>query len=472
MTRRVKAICMTVLLSLFITQTASANSAPSSWHGTTATGAIIKEKDCPIIVENELLTFNLQEFPQEYYENVDDYLAYAGNVTAEYTFYNPADYKVEATLVFPFGIIPSYSSYYDMEWEERDLHLDTEKYDITIDGKAIEKTVRHTFSFYTDEFELAKDAALLHDGYVENSFYSPDMPVTRYVYKPVGVDVEKYDAATAAIIYSGDATKTKVLMENLSGGSTVDDGIRIDGWVDSERQFALTVIGEPFKEMPEWKFYADGGCTEEIDGEMVLESTETFTFKDIVFAEYDENSKILEHDWYNAFVESLNVSEWEYGVLSALIDEGSDISDSLMRWYEYEISIEPGETIVNTVTAPMYPDIDAGYGPPIYDYTYLLSPAQEWGEFGELEIVVNTPYYMTENSLGTFEKTEFGYKLKQDDLPEGELEFTLSEEENPKRTYNSYQWMLIIATLIPIVGAAIMIISYLKKEKDEKNEKV
>ena len=42
--------------------------------------------------------------------------------------------------------------------------------------------------------------------------------------------------------------------------------------------------------------------------------------------------------------------EWEYGVVPGS-EFQFDISNQLMRWYEYEIVLEPGEKIVNTVTA-------------------------------------------------------------------------------------------------------------------------
>ena len=107
----------------------------------------------------------------------------------------------------------------------------------------------------------------------------------------------------------------------------------------------------------------------------------------------DETSGILDYDWYNAFVSALNYFQWEYGAIHST-EIGFDISDRLMRWYEYEISVGPGERIVNTVTAPIYPDIDSRYEPLVFEYTYLLSPAQTWAAFGNLDIVVNTPYYM------------------------------------------------------------------------------
>ena len=153
------------------------------------------------------------------------------------------------------------------------------------------------------------------------------------------------------------------------------------------------------------------------------------TFKDYALRDYDETSGILESDWYNAQVELLRLSSETWGNGLSQIEEGDF---SLMRWYEYTLTLAPGQTLKNAVTAPLYPAIDAGYTPSLYSYTYLLSPAKTWAQFGELEVVVKTPYYMTESGIDGFTKTDGGYALTLPGLPESELTFTLSESEKPQ----------------------------------------
>ena len=131
-----------------------------------------------------------------------------------------------------------------------------------------------------------------------------------------------------------------------------------------------------------------------------------------------------------------------------------------MRWYEYQITIPAGGTIVNEVTAPLYPAMDISYDPAKFDYTYLLSPASTWSEFVDLDIVINTPFYMLENTLGNFEKTDYGYTLSLDGLPDGELEFTLSSSENPVYD-NSYSsgMMIYIVFFISIIAAVLLVVA-------------
>ena len=89
-----------VLLLMFslLAVPASANSAQTQWQGVDSVGTIVRDDDSPIIVEKELLTFDIQEFPDNYYSDLDSYLAYSGKVTAEYTFFNPADYGKKHTV--------------------------------------------------------------------------------------------------------------------------------------------------------------------------------------------------------------------------------------------------------------------------------------------------------------------------------------------------------------------------------------
>lgn len=457
--------CLSMALGILFVMSSSvpalANSAPRWLEGVQFAGTMTAEENCPITVEQETLTFDIQEFPQEHYAEREPYLAYSGKVTAAYTFHNPTAEEITATLVFPFGQTPNYGYSYDRETEERVYAVDGEKYDITVDGAPIEKTVRHTLSYPWDDFSLENDLPKLNDGYREDDFYSLDLPVTKYTYAISGVDEENH-AATAAFDWRGDLTKTKLMLEQQCGGGTLEDGISVHMWVNREEGATLYVFGEPLTEELDWKFYEDGGCDKEIPGEMTLTATESMTFAEFIEAVYGTGEGVLPADWYNAIVESLHRSEWEYGVLGNFEYDGGVAPDDLLRWYEYEITIPAGGRIVNTVTAPIYPTIDNGYEPPVYAYTYLLSPAQTWASFGRLELAVNTPYFLTESSLEGLQKTETGYALSMKGLPEGELTFSLSAEETPKEAapYPS-AWRLPLGVLVILCGGAGFFIGYL-----------
>lgn len=411
----------------------SANSAQQYWYGTDASGTIITDGESPIVVEHELLTFDITEFPDTYYRENEKFLDYSGNVTAEYTFYNPSDIAVTATLAFPYGNIPSYAGY-DCD--------DTEKYGVTVNGDPISVEVRHTLSNFNYGFILDSDLPLVSDEYLSDGFYSPDMTVTMYSWKA------EYDIPAGEIVQHlaiacdfGKSNGERVIyMPNQSGVRLQSDG---DWRICASANYAspiLYVFGEPLEKMPEWRLYRDGSCKDgdELSAEFSFFEKKTMTLLDFALQNRPEDSPVSELDWYNATVTDLKTSNKGIDFPIVSITRYEDrFSRYMMRWYQYEITLAPSERIVNTVTAPMYPSIDMSYTPAIYEYTYLLSPASTWAEFGKLDILINTDYYLTDSNLGGFEKSENGYRLFLDGLPKDEngryqeLTFTLSTEENP-----------------------------------------
>ncbi len=438
-----------------------------------------------------MLTFDLAEFPQGYYSDKDEFLGYTGRVTAEYSFYNSADYTVTARLLFPFGSQPTYVSTYDSETGTYTDHADTEKYDITVDGQPIEKTLRYTLSDHYRQFDLERDLSLLHDGFIKDDFYSPDLPVTVYFYTVSGLDDEKYPAATAAFdITEDDYPNSRLYLDNQTGAHYQKNSKsqRIGIGVNNGDKVVLWVIGKPLGKPIEWKFYENGGVEnrDRIEGTMTNYEIETTTFRAFaMYGWFEEHTTVSETDWYNACVAILKDAETtSFGSMLYLWHTRRG-NPTLMRWYEYEITLEAGQRIVNTVTAPIYPAIDQDFQPGVYEYTYLLSPAATWAEFGELEIVINTPYFIidsapsasgeSDNSLSGFEKTESGYRLTHSGLPQGELIFSLSESENPQRPVKQLRdyipieiiisFSVIAGVLLPVVGGAVVIVVRKRKKK-------
>lgn len=471
--RKVITVIFTVLLlSAVFIQPTHANSAQRHWSGTDSTGSLVKDKNCPLVVDKELLTFDVQGFPKNYYNSIEEFRAYTGKVTAEYAFRNPADYTVTATLVFPFGNLPHYGEYiYDSPTDKYTAASDTEKYGVKVNGKPIEATVRHTLKDRGTPFSLNEDMPKLTNGYIADSFFRPDLSVWVQQYSVEGINPEN-QAATAAFVLREDPTKTRVLWEEKSGIATLNDGLRISGWTKTGDTLTVYIFGEPPKDGIAWSLYENGACKKKIDGNITLKYSEQITFRDFAFREYDNSSGISESDWYNAQVAFLNAGseEWRRG---GIYTEKSAFS--LMRWYEYTLTLEPGQILTNTVTAPLYPAIDAGYTPSIYIYTYLLSPAKTWAQFGELKIVVNTPYYMTENDQGSFSGAERGYELTLPGLPEKELTFTLSGSEHPRPPKGSIPFKLIFllagfAGFVLIGGGVIAVVLIVKRKKNRGKE--
>ena len=445
-TKQAIVLVLCAIISFLTMRTASANSAPTWWSGVDTSGTISFNAHCPITVESELLTFNIPDFPKSSGKN-DGYNA---NVTAQYTFYNPTNHTVTARLAFPFGKAPHYNSGGGMN-----------KYDITVNGSAVEKTVRHTFS--NNKFNLETDLPLIVDEYKSDSFFHPDLPVTKYTVEILDYD-ESYKNASIGFDFSF-FENNRVIM-SFNSDKPIAYGHRLGVYIGSQKYITFYILGENVQ--PKYRFYQDGGCKtgEEISGEAKIASTEEMTFEELVFEAYDEDSAVLKVDWYNAVIDNIKHSS------GTLKTSEFNVNGMLMRWYEYEITLAPGERIVNTVTAPLYPDIDEKYKPEKYIYTYLLSPAKRWADFGTLDIVINTPFYMLHNT--EFEKTDFGYELSLNGLPDKELEFTLSYKENPRESVSIWDFVYALIYGIPICIFAAMVIALIwgivKARRKSKNK--
>lgn len=462
MKRKISVLLIVVCIIVLNSGMVLANSAQTSWDGRDRAGLIVTDDNCPVVVEKELLTFDLQKFPANHYTTKEAFLSYKGKVTAEYTFFNPEDYNVTATLAFPFGNEPDYAFSYDRETGITERNTDTQKYDITVDGEKIESSLRHTFSYRYSDFDLNDELPRLVDGYMTDWFYNPQLMVTKFVYDISGVDTDNYNTADLAFIWNADRGTRRIFLEDHTGLNTSENHneVILSSWAEKGKDKIVYIIGRLPEEPVEWKCYKNGADEEEIEGAVRLKETVEMTFRDFALTYWDEETGVSEVDWYNAVVTQFNLRDDGRGILS--IDTSLDVAENLMRWYKYDITLAPGETIVNTVTAPIYPSIDGGGKVPVYEYEYLLSPASTWADFGKLDIVINTPYYMLDSSLKGFEKTEGGYALSADRLPDGELAFTLCSEEKPDR-------ISIYVILLPVMAAAGLLCIYRRKRCRKNN---
>lgn len=458
------------LVSIFIILTilvlnfsvfACANSAQKWWAGTDASGVVVTEANSPIIVKNEVLSFNIESFPESNYRTHEEFNNYNSSVTAQYTFYNSSNYTVTAKLLFPFGERPMYI-FNDFDNNTGTYYYadDTANYEITLNGVPVEKRLRYTLN--SGDFDVNRDLKKIREGYTEDSFYYPEMPVKKYTFLASSIDTENDNAASIGFDLPEFNGKTKYYFVQQSGMHRQNNGNhRHSAGVKSGEKFTVYVIGDISVEFPIWTIYKNGGVkdNEEIAGTVSIISEDEITFSDLVFSQYDENYNIPENDWYNAVVENFNNSEDASGAVTggeALLF----IKDDLLRWYEYEISIAPEGEVINTVNAPIYPEINENYSPSVYDYLYLLSPAETWADFGSLDIIINTPYYLIESGNFAFIETDSGYEINLDALPDEELSFRLSTTEHPVKPKKHITDILPveIIVMLSIIAAATVII--------------
>ena len=415
----------------------SANSAQTEWKGRDESEVIVTDGDCPIVVEHETLTFDIQELPQ--YSYYDEHPSSpAGTVSAEYTFYNPSDMTVTTKLAFPVG-----DSYQAWPGNYTD-------YQITLNGEVVESQTHHTiYYYYANDFDLSVDLPKLCFDYKDDDFYKMDLPVTQYTitlpyYALTGSNYTRYGID----INPDNYPNTEFYFPDKPHWHVLEDGTyRLYDFARPGREITFYAIGEKLENAPVIRVYEDYKCNDDqlmTNDLAVVRRSGECTLGDLIFEKYDESRGISKIDWYNANIDLLRAGR-DKNLPRVNVSDFTDFGEAMLRtWYCYEITLAPGERVTNKITAPIYPDISEEYRPSIFKYTYLLSPASTWTDFGTLDIVINTPFYMVKNNIDGFEKTENGYSLTLNGLPKDEsgeyidLNFILSESENPEWIYGSF----------------------------------
>lgn len=450
-------LCFIIAFMLMFPLPARANSGQQIWGGRTGQGLYVTEENCPIEVEKELLTLNINSFPQIDYREYSRLAGYDSTAVAEYTFKNPADYDVEATLVFPFGHLPYYINIYEENRATRTILPDSDRYSVTVNGSEIPRRTRYTFS--PGEFDAETEMAKIRDSYAEDSFFRPDATVMKYTYSTRNIGDKKGPCGEVNLVWKNETDRTALLpayYSYFSAMGTDSAELRMD--VRSGDSIVLYTIGEKLPRPPQPRPADKSAYT---DADVSLVETAEMTFEEFIFTEwekYDENLGISRTDWYNMFVDCFN-----HNMMTGKKIIGNDsryyhIHDSIMAWYQYDLAVPAGGTVANTVTAPLYPAMDYTYEPPVFDYTYYLSPAAGWADFGGIEIEINTPFFINKSTL-ELEKTDSGYRYKADGLPQGELTLTMSESENPRKAKSPYSTKYLSTFIVMIVLPPLALIA-------------
>ncbi len=470
-------------LSLREPERASANSAPPYWEGTDGTGAILAGDQCPVEVEEEHLRFSLTDFPTaEHMESAEKFASYRGSFTAEYTFRNPTESDVGLGLVFPLGPTPTYFPYTEEAIDRTGLG-----YAVTQDGRSVDFTVRHTYEPCDYQFDLTASLGRLYPG--ERKFYRDDLPATVYRYRvtvpPRGS--EPFEYVTLALSFDASGERTRVFCSD-NCNYRVENGaakltLNFDCMEKSPLDFSLYVLGESISEPRTAVLrYERGGAAVDSNAQVALLEKESTRFLPLALSFREEGSAVSDSDWRNALIDMIEENREEGSCYS--YSSPSHLPSMLMPWFAYSLTVPAGESVQNSVSAPIYPTIDGSTRQPLYRYTYLLSPAQKWASFGKLTVDIDTPYFLTESSL-TFEKREGGYTLTRESLPLGELTFTLSREERPIAADNNWTYgdigdaaltTAIVLLCVMAGGAAILVtvlvvLSRHRKKKREEEER-
>ena len=430
------AIITIATVLVFPERVADANSVQRYFEGIDSSGAIVTMENCPVVVDKEDLDFYI------YYQgksNSQGQYEQFGSVCATYTFRNPSENTINMDVVFPYG-------YKDENKSDKD------DCSVSVDGTQIAWRTRYTHIDYYS-FDIERDLSSLSDDFVQDSFFATTQKVYKYTYSvsdtAQGLDLTfEYDRNWARKVVCDfhsqrEGNKQQIVMSTAGNP-----------------QLVFYIVGEDL-DIAACDVTVIGG---QKGGHLSLVSRQEQTFGDeLAYVNRPADSDVLDIDWYNALSNTLK-SFRDRTVINPLEFVISRYPEfSLFRWCQYTLSIAPGQTIVNSVTVPLFPARNERYIPAVYEFIYYLSPATTWAGFKDLTVNIHTDGYLLNYAKKGFAKTDGGYTYHSDKLPDGELTFKICSEETQK-SRNFIFFVIIFLYILAIVlgltvGAPLVVFS-------------
>ena len=452
--KKLAAWIFAVLLCVMPSQKIFANSAIKHWTGSSGSGVISADENCPVVVTHEDLTIHTATGSLGPYAVTEAYDAYA---EASYTLYNPTDMDINARLVFPFGIVPDYAPH-----TEDDSYL-LKDYWITLNGNPLEAALRYTYEPSMDNFRAEEALSRLSDTYREHPFFRPSLPAAEYIFTLTGLPET---AENCELSFDLDFSKLNtVLVMEYRSISWKDQTISLTVSVQNGETFRIIALGDD--PVPALEFRLKTPDAEESSPyPMTPDSLRTYDYEEFAGQFQPGDSLVSKVDWYNCLTDYLDKEAYQSNRVFYLHPR-EDLRVPVMRWYDYTIALGPKESSENTVHAPIYPDIDASYDHTVYEYKYLLTPAKTWGDFKDLHITVESDLYMIghDREVFPFKKTDKGFEVTLEKLPDKDLSVRMCEVDSPKKQGSDYLSIILIflgAALVFFSGIIALIVTILR----------
>ena len=440
-------------------------------------------------LEHLALTYEIPKMPRESYSDVDEFLAYESTLRMEYTLQNPTDREQTVKLLYATGDLPEYAKGIMQQYSNAQHAAATT---IEVGGERVTPKLRCAWTPVSQQYRTGNlydprdHAENLRSTYVHHALLTHDLPVTIYTYVPFSNQDEDghfyYDMVAT---FACDASRTMVFVGDYSDVSGTKSQVTIGQRVWEDAEVRLYVLGEAVGSI-EWMLYDDD--RNRVDGGAELSAVETTTFGELAMQYYDAESGIAEHDWYNAVVDMMEYNRMEgTGIVGDKHQRISfDVTDNLQCYLAYDVTLGAGESTVNTVTTPVYPDALQYYSPMAGTFRYHFHGAYDWESVGKYTVRINTKYKFApdeENSLTSdyYEKDFSGYTLPDRFTPSGAYTFTLCKWKYPVMPIDLFFYGLVFVLVsvpltaifltVKLLVGTISVIAFLVKCRKQKKSR-
>ena len=418
--RRVSCIFALILLLPALLLPAGANSEPTKWEGTPASEILVVDGDSPITVSSERLTFDVV--------GKDSY-SLTARVTAAYQMENPTDEALAVQMAFPMEEVPA----------------DFNPAGVSITANGAEVPFRLNFG------------ETIYKEYAPTVF-DPEMTGTVYTFLPDGKEDDPW-----LTIEIHDDMEQKIFVNDLYSGSYSSTDSYYTFGLDAEE--GITV------------FAFDGSLDYTVRGGYTLTETED-TFAHYFQSWLGAQSYAGQYDghWEDLVAQKymgLNQLWTDCPVVaSGWLEQYGRSRQTITLVYTVDFPARSGQEVVVSYLSRS-DGLREGTADWQHTFTYLLSPARHWADFGALDITVNANEefpYVIDSTVPLESSGEQTYTARLDGLPNGDLRFTLypqpqiSAFDRYSAAVNLTSWSFLLLLLLAVV-ALVLIVHLIRRRR-------
>ncbi|MGI6552085.1 MAG: hypothetical protein GX779_03865 [Clostridia bacterium] len=402
---------------------ALANSGPVFWQGYPYSDMMLVEDGCPIAVLRETLLFDFSAEQDAPY-------TISGRVVASYEMFNPTHASQSVQMAFPFV-----ESIHNLSLQDVVITADGSRipYDLYV-GDVVHSYV-HPFQGNEEKnIDFTRVISTITDEIYSAESFAENEKGKLYLIKvkPTG-----FQGVNFAVDFALQEEKTRVLTKSFNRYEREGEKTRLTAWCYGPELLEIFVLGEDIDLRT--AAYRDGQLKEKTGLFIAEISSQEMELKpylmDLVKSNIYRNYQGLlsEVQLYNLYGAALDRHFKENAGFCA--GENLFEQEHFQRLFTlvYWVDFSPQETREITVRYNTNGTMDlTRTGKPLYTFSYILNPAKNWREFGELQIIIIPPAkapYLVESSIGLNRGENGIYQALLPGLPEGDLFFSLYENE-------------------------------------------
>jgi hypothetical protein len=447
-------ICLAICAVCLSALPAYANSAPSYWEGFPYSDVLCLQQDSPITVESERLTFDFSE------DREGDNWTPVARVLADYRMTNPTQSTLSVQMAFPFVARLSTLSVPDIAVSADGAAV---PYDIYIDPDAVYSAGSSPTGVL--RFEPGSIGNISDQEWTLPGFGTkPKAKIYRYT-----VSAKEEDRLDLEIGFDADPERTVLIAKDFHGSSSSEtDGETLSVRILGETKTEVAILGQ---ELPlTCRVLTQEGKAADKNIYRLEVAEESVDLGNYLLAALRENlnketaAAISDTQLLNLCLHAIERERRSMG--HADLSEVISLPDERIFTLVYRVDFPPGASRNVSVGYIADGTMDRRETQsPKYSYTYLLSPADNWADFGSLDVEIITPQeapYIIESSLELRQSGQNRYSARFKGLPDSELTFVLYEDkavtfiDKAKKDLYGISYFLIFFRPVLIIILAII----------------